>query len=446
MEHHTYLWLHLAMDDIRSTFEDSFRPVEESIQMIPISVNEAYKKILSRVPLRQKDTIRKALQLIVAARRPLATAEMAIALGLAIRPDSQTISEASLDPSQIGDKLRQLCGLFIFINNSKVYLIHQTAREFLITNTILDSVDSVYSWTLSEAGQQMGSVCVRYLVMEDSQKDGESIMVSNLHGFLEYSAIHWPHHIRKMAMDSSPEIVNLIHCLYDTNAESFWLWFPIFWTAVDLSDLLADLLDDEELPSMDAIHIASFNGHECEVDYLLGLDNTSVNLADSTSTYPIIWASLNGHSEVIQKLLDKGADINIQGGEIGTALWAACSKGHDKTVQILLEKGADVNILGPGIYRSALHVACSEGHERVVHMLLDKGADINQSRLLPETALWVACSEGHDNIVQILLERGADVNQSSFFGSPLREACSKGHEKIVQILLEKGADPNHETS
>jgi hypothetical protein len=50
MEHRTYLWLHLAIDDIRSTLEDSLRPAEEPIQLIPRSVDEAYEKILSRVP------------------------------------------------------------------------------------------------------------------------------------------------------------------------------------------------------------------------------------------------------------------------------------------------------------------------------------------------------------------------------------------------------------
>ena len=50
MEHRTYLWLHLAMDDIQSTLEDSLRPAEEPIQVIPRSVYEAYEKILSRVP------------------------------------------------------------------------------------------------------------------------------------------------------------------------------------------------------------------------------------------------------------------------------------------------------------------------------------------------------------------------------------------------------------
>jgi len=42
-------------------------------------------------------------------------------------------------------------------------------------------------------------------------------------------------------------------------------------------------------------------------------------------------------------LLEKGADVNAQGGHYGNALQAAASEGHGMIVNLLLEKGADVN-------------------------------------------------------------------------------------------------------
>ncbi len=41
-------------------------------------------------------------------------------------------------------------------------------------------------------------------------------------------------------------------------------------------------------------------------------------------------------------LLNKGAEVNAQGGEYGNALQAASSGGHEKVVQTLLNKGAEV--------------------------------------------------------------------------------------------------------
>ena len=40
-------------------------------------------------------------------------------------------------------------------------------------------------------------------------------------------------------------------------------------------------------------------------------------------------------------MLKKGADVNAQGGEYGNALQAASVRGHDQVVQMLLEKGAE---------------------------------------------------------------------------------------------------------
>ena len=44
----------------------------------------------------------------------------------------------------------------------------------------------------------------------------------------------------------------------------------------------------------------------------------------------------------MQLLLDKGAEVNAQGGRFGNALQAALEGGYKKIVQLLLDKGAEV--------------------------------------------------------------------------------------------------------
>ena len=68
---------------------------------------------------------------------------------------------------------------------------------------------------------------------------------------------------------------------------------------------------------------------------------------------------------MVQMLLDKGADVNAQGGYYNNALQAALFKGHDQVIQMLLDKGADINTRG-GNYGNALQAASSKVHDQVM--------------------------------------------------------------------------------
>lgn len=113
-------------------------------------------------------------------------------------------------------------------------------------------------------------------------------------------------------------------------------------------------------------------------------------------------ASYDGYGEIVQLLLDRGADVNAQGGEYSNALRAASWGGHEKVVQILLDRGADVNAEGKE-YGSALQAASYWGYEKIVQMLLDKGADVNAKGGWYGSALQAASAGGRGRAVEILL-------------------------------------------
>jgi ankyrin repeat protein len=52
----------------------------------------------------------------------------------------------------------------------------------------------------------------------------------------------------------------------------------------------------------------------------------------------------------VRLLLDKGANVNAQGGDFGNALQAASSNGYKAVVGRLLDKGANVNALQAPLY------------------------------------------------------------------------------------------------
>ena len=268
--------------------------------------------------------------------------------------------------------------------------------------------------------------------MEDLENN-EAQTCSDFTSFLEYSAIYWPDHVGSMSSIAEREMNDLPHQIYNTTAERFSPWFPIFWKA---------MMRGTRMPTMNAMHLAALNGHEQVFLRLLIEGEINVNVADTTGSFPLTWASLNGHHDVLQLMVEHGADVISKGRHYGNALQEACSKGRDKVVQMLLECGADVNAQG-GFLGNALNVACFKGHDKIGKMLLENGADVNAQDGDRLNALRVASYNGHDKILQMLLEHGADFNaRGEDHLNALLVACSGGRGKIVQMLLKHGADVN----
>lgn len=67
-------------------------------------------------------------------------------------------------------------------------------------------------------------------------------------------------------------------------------------------------------------------------------------------------------------LLEKGADVNAQGGYYGYALQDAARGVHLDITQLLLESGANVNSQG-GEYGNALQGAAVGGHHGIIDFL-----------------------------------------------------------------------------
>ncbi len=124
----------------------------------------------------------------------------------------------------------------------------------------------------------------------------------------------------------------------------------------------------------------------------------------------------------------------------GPRLYYACFVGLVAPAKILIDRGADVNAQG-GEYSNALQAASVGGHQEIVKLLLDGGADVNAQGGRCGNALQAASFRGHQEIVKLLLDKEADVNvQGSVFRNALQAASRGGHQEIVRLLLDKGAE------
>ncbi|KAH8646790.1 ankyrin repeat-containing domain protein [Xylariales sp. PMI_506] len=146
-------------------------------------------------------------------------------------------------------------------------------------------------------------------------------------------------------------------------------------------------------------------------------------------------AALHGHDHLIQFLLDKGMDIEVE-GQFGTPLRSASLANKVSIVQLLLQCGADIDAGKRN--GNALYVAAVKGHVGIVKLLMQEGADVNEKTGALGTILQAAAYHKHQNIVEILMDAGADMYAEGFVPDAFHAAALSGHVGIVKFLLEKG--------
>jgi ankyrin repeat protein len=141
---------------------------------------------------------------------------------------------------------------------------------------------------------------------------------------------------------------------------------------------------------------------------------------------PLMWAAFFGHTDTVNTLLEASADVNAATRKptptnwdddtfqsIGkaslhkgvTALLEATVGGHQETVEALIQAGADVGARTDTGW-TALIGASSLGHSGIVRVLLEAGADVNAKNELGETALAAARRTEHSDVAKLLEEAG----------------------------------------
>ncbi|XP_027033281.2 ankyrin repeat domain-containing protein 1b isoform X2 [Tachysurus fulvidraco] len=123
-----------------------------------------------------------------------------------------------------------------------------------------------------------------------------------------------------------------------------------------------------------------------------------------------------------------------------TALHRACSQGNAEIVRRLLEAGALIEIKDK-LDATAVHWACRGGSLPVLELLLNHNGNIHAKDKLQSTPLHVAVRTGHYECAEHLVHCGADVNVKDREGdTPMHDAIRLNRFRFIQLLLLHGAN------
>ena len=170
-------------------------------------------------------------------------------------------------------------------------------------------------------------------------------------------------------------------------------------------------------------------------------EGARVNSADSKSlTTSLHGAASQGHYEVVQILIDNGADLNASDVEGMTPF--DCSMLTDrrrinntKTSDLLRSLGAKSGA------EKSIFAAAILGDIQSIKKLINEGLDINEPTKTGKMPLNLTASNGLKRATEYLLASGANINCKDDQGlSPLFSAVRKTHKEIVEILIFNGAN------
>jgi ankyrin repeat protein len=168
-----------------------------------------------------------------------------------------------------------------------------------------------------------------------------------------------------------------------------------------------------------------------------GADPNAKYKSDYSRRAVLYWAADRGRSDVVELLLQKGA--NPEGDrETDTPLQRAVAHGSYAAAKALLDAGANPNVKSE--YRdSPLFSAASHGSGDMIQALVEKGADVNAQNSTGNTVLHIVASKGHANIVRYLLDHGADPKIENANMNTAADVAEKDYPRIAEMIRGKDA-------
>ena len=437
------------MESLRHCLPPSVR---RTLSELPESLDETYERILKEIKKPNRAHARRVLQCLVVAIRPLRVGELAEVLAVDF-DDAEGMPKLNADWRWDDQEQALLiaCSSLIAIvedgDSRVVQFAHFSVKEFLTSSRLAIASGEVsnYHTDLAPAHTTLAQAGLCVLLQTQYDVDGRT---PEDHPLAKYAAQHWTTHTQ--FEDVSSRLRKGMEYMFDRDKPHFKVWLRLYNIDIEPTKGCFKLFDtDKSESAAGPLYYAALCGFYDLVEHLIIKYPRDVNAVGGRYVRPLVVALSRRHFQTANLLCHHGADPHFRTKTGSTILHFAAYYGDTEVVQKLIEYGADVSAKDQE--GMAPFYLASEGlHPKdcsVHRLLLEHGADVNARAQEPGSNGWtplhIASVFGNSEVVRLLLERGADINaRAEDDSTPLHQASSSGYEtlEVVRLLLENGAD------
>ena len=433
-----FRWIFCQLEVLRDCLPSSVR---RFLEELPESLDETYERVLKEIKKPNREHARRLLQCLVVAIRPLRVEELAEVLAIDFN-DAEGIP--TLNPSwRWEDQERALltsCSSLIAIIDTDysrvVQFSHFSVKEYLTSERLAASSEDVsrYHITLKTAHSILAQACVGVLLQLGDH--GEQDTVGKNVPLSRYAAEYWVRHAQFGDVASR---IKGMEYIFDLDKPYFAAWRRLHDIDIRPSPgsvfflFRHSLVTDASIP----LYYAALCGFANLVEQLIAKHPQHVNAIGGYYMTPAVAALAGRHFQLAGVLHRNKSSVEPRGHFENVPLHSAAYYGDLEMVQVLLEYGANVNTKN-SVGCTPLDFASLGGRHnepRVARLLIEHGADPNTRDMVGLTPLHRASRSGRIEVLRLLIEHGGDVEVKDDKGrTPLDIASGEQHEEIVKLL------------
>lgn len=155
--------------------------------------------------------------------------------------------------------------------------------------------------------------------------------------------------------------------------------------------------------------------------------------------YNLMIAASKGYATEIDRLINRGADIDAETNERASALVFAVTNDRFAAVKTLLKYNPKLDRLTSS-FETPLLIAVKHRNQQIAEALIRAGASIDATDRHGATPLHHASLNGYLDMVDLLLYYNAPVDEKTFEGTtPLLASVWAGHPDVADLLIQNGA-------